>query len=221
MTTPAAFYAEALPWARSASAQTGVLVSVILAQWAIETEYGGPDWSPNNNPGNVGSFDGQPVAKLPTLAEGVAAYVQLMNAPDRPNFAAKMRISTQYAVQAYLLGAANPVWASGRYALPGGAPGSEIVSIIQRDNLAQYDNGQPPPPPPAPASPVPEGVDVIDGWVDPATGKQHLTWRDAGNGHLMHAVSGTDAKVSGGWSVTDVTDAIEAAYPGTTYLVSA
>lgn len=189
-------------------------MSVILAQWAIETEYGGPDWSPNNNPGNVGSFDGKPVAKLPTLADGVAAYVQLMNAADRPEFGATIRKADTYIEQAYLLGAANPVWASARYALPGMAPGSELVSIIVRDDLARFDEAEPAPP----AQTTEENM--LNGWTDPKTGLQHFTWRDP-NGHLMHAVSGTDGKVAGGYSVNDVTAAVAAAYPGTDYLVSA
>lgn len=140
--TPAEFIAAALEWAEEAHAQTGVLTSVILAQWAEETGWGGPDWSPNNNPGNVGSFDNQPVARFPTIAAGVAAYIDLMNAADRPEFAKTIRTGATPADQARLLGAANPVWASGRYD-NGGGPGSALIAIIQDNNLAAYDSRPP------------------------------------------------------------------------------
>ena len=55
MGNPAAFYAEALPWAQQVhSEMPEMFVSVVLAQWASETAYGGPDWSVYHNPGNVG-----------------------------------------------------------------------------------------------------------------------------------------------------------------------
>jgi len=40
------------------------------------------------------------------------------------------------------------------------------------------------------------------------------------NGHTAVVTSGADAKVEGGWSVADVTDAIAAAYPNTNVVVS-
>lgn len=166
----AGFFPIALPWARVASAATGVLTSVVLAQWADETAYGGVDWSVHHNPGNVGSFDGVPVASFPTLAEGVTAYVQLMNAPDRPQFAAAMRHFADYQGQAYALGAANPVWASGRYGNP---PGSDLVRIIQLFDLARYDA-------PTPAPPALTEVDVM--------GITQLS-----NGHIAVAAVGAGA----------------------------
>lgn len=155
MGNPATFWPEALPWAVQAHAQTGVLTSVVLAQWAIETGYGGADWSPNNNPGNVGSFDGKPVARFPNLAEGVAAYIQLMNAANRPQFGAAIRRLSTYQAQASQLGNANPVWASSRYALPGGAPGSEIVYVIGHYGLTRFDGAAPAPGPAPTPAPVP------------------------------------------------------------------
>lgn len=152
MTSPAAFIAEALAYARQAHAETGVLTSVILAQWAAETAWGGEDWSPNNNPGNVGSFDGQPVATFPTLAEGVAAYIQLMN--EAPQFGPTIRKQTTYEGQCFALGNAHPVWALAGYRLDGGAPGSMLVSIIQSNDLTQYD-APTPAPTPTPVPPLP------------------------------------------------------------------
>lgn len=45
-----------------------------------------------------------------------------------------------------------------------------------------------------------------------ATGKVHLAYKDP-DGHLVHVVSDTDPKVSGGWSVNDVTALVQEAYP--------
>lgn len=142
--TPAQFFATALPYARWAHAQTGVDVSVILAQWADETDYGGPDWSPNNNPGNVGSFDGRPVAVFPTLEAGLLAYVATMNSPDY----APVRAASGWLLQADALG--RSPWASGHYGSP---PGATLVGIIHDNELWQYD--------PAPAAPEGE-VNMIE-----------------------------------------------------------
>lgn len=128
--TPDAFFAEALPWAQKAHALCYVLVSVILAQWADETGYGGPDWSPNNNPGNVGSYDGKPVATFPTLQAGVDAYVQTMNL----DYYTAVREATTADAQATALG--ESPWASGHYGKP---PGSDLIAIIDNYDLTQYD----------------------------------------------------------------------------------
>ena len=80
--TAAAFFVAALPFAQQAHAQTGLATSVVLAQWADETAYGGYDWSVAHNPGNVGSYDGEPVATFPTLQAGVDAYIYKPFTPD-------------------------------------------------------------------------------------------------------------------------------------------
>jgi hypothetical protein len=134
--TPEQFFAEALPWARQAHAATGVYTSVILAQWAVETGFGGPDWSPNNNPGNVGSFDGKPVATFPTLAEGVDAYIQTM----KLGYYDAVRAAPTPFTQAFRLG--ESPWASGHYGIP---PGSDLTAIMDDYHLYQYDQTQSPP----------------------------------------------------------------------------
>jgi len=135
------FFTEALPSARSAHSQTGVLTSVILAQWADEQGY---RWPPEgNNPGNVGSFDGQPIHTFPTLAQGVAAYVQAMNTTYAS--VARQVGSTN---QCYNLGAHVPVYASSRYEEAGGPPGEDLVKIIAANDLTQYDGAPIPPEPP-------------------------------------------------------------------------
>lgn len=150
---PTTFWTEALSWAEQAHAATGVLTSVVLSQWAIETGYGGADWSPNNNPGNVGSFDGEPVNRFATLAQGVEAYVQCME----QGYYTSVRDSIGYVNQSIALG--NSPWASAHYRLAGGSNGSELIYVVQHYDLTQYDGVQPAPPTPNPA-PTPPYIPV-------------------------------------------------------------
>ena len=146
----ASFWPIALPWAREAHAATGVDVSVILSQWAIETGYGGQDWlPPRNNPGNVGNFSAGGQLNYPTLAAGVQGYIQCM----MQGYYTGVRNAVGWYAQSLALG--QSPWAGGRYELPGSFPGSELIWVIQNYNLTQYDAGGPTPPPPAPApSPI-------------------------------------------------------------------
>ena len=122
---------------------------MILSQWAIETGYGGPDWSPNNNPGNVGSYDGQPVNKFPTLTAGVNAYIQTIHL----SYYNAVRSAVGYVNQSVALGYSP--WASAQYRLPGGAPGSELIYVVEHYNLTRYDGAAPQPTPvPVPPSPT-------------------------------------------------------------------
>lgn len=136
--TPAQFWPIALPYAQQANQATGVCVSVILAQWGDETGYGGPDWSPNNNPGNVGSYDGQPVNSFPTLQAGVNAYISTMLL----SYYIGVRTAVGWRNQSQQLGLSP--WASGHYN-DGGGPGSALIDIITQNNLTQYDGGPPVP----------------------------------------------------------------------------
>lgn len=155
--TPSAFWPEALPWAQQAHQQTGVLTSVILAQWAIETAYGGPDWSPRNNPGNVGDTQEGGQVDYPTLAAGVAAYVRTMEL----GYYDAVRAATTWQAQALALG--ESPWASAHYASAGGGPGSALVWVIETYDLTQYDA-------PAPA-PAPQEHDMALQMTDPESGK--------------------------------------------------
>jgi len=161
MGSPSTFWPEALPWARIAHAETGVLTSVILSQWAIETGYGGADWQPPfNNPGNVGSFDGQPVNRFPSLTQGVAAYVQTI----KLGYYNAVRAATTWDAQCVALG--NSPWASAHYRLPGGSNGSELIYVVEHYNLTQYDGAAPQPQPqptPQPTpTPTPKEYEIMD-----------------------------------------------------------
>lgn len=145
MTSPATFWPEALPYAQEVHAATGVLVSVLLAQAGIETAYGGWDWSVAHNPGNVGSFDGEPVNKFSSLATGTKAWIQTLEL----GYYKFVRSASGYVNQCLALGVSP--WASAHYALLGGGPGSELIYVVQHYSLTQFDGAAPP----APVNPVP------------------------------------------------------------------
>ena len=145
--TPNTFWPIALPYAQEAAPITNVSISVILAQWAIETAYGGYDWTTEHNPGNVGSFDGQPLNNMPNLADGVQAYEQCML---QAYYNAVREGPNNWYNESLALG--QSPWASAHYALPGSYPGSALIWVINNYNLTQYDVGGPTPAPsPAPA----------------------------------------------------------------------
>ena len=186
---PSSFWPIALPWAVEAHNATGVDVSVVLSQWAIETAYGGADWlPPRNNPGNVGNFTAGGQMNYPTLAAGVEGYIQCMD----QNYYIRVRTSAGWYAQCLALG--QSPWASGRYALPGSYPGSELIYVVQNYNLTQYDAGGPTPAPPIPGPPRPIQV------MKPTTGRYGmlnapvgaiLTTRAGDGYHLVAADGGT------------------------------
>lgn len=137
------FFTEALPYAKQAHSETGVLTSVILAQWADETGYRWP--APQNNPGNVGTY-GTQVTSYPSVEAGVNGYIKTMLLPYYDG----VRGVSGWQAQCLRLG--ESPWAGGHYQASGGPPGEDLVKIIQADNLTQYDAVQPlPPQPPIPS----------------------------------------------------------------------
>lgn len=140
---PAAFIAAALPFALQAHAATDVHPSVILAQWADENGFVWPP--PFNNPGNVGDTSHGGQQGYPSIAAGVAAYIQTMNL----GYYNAVRAPGSAVEQATALG--RSPWAAGHYGSP---PGSNLVALISQYDLTRYDG---PPAPPAP----PGGSDMI------------------------------------------------------------
>ena len=125
------FFLEALPLARRASAATGVLTSVILAQWADETAYGtSNDWTVKHNPGNVSP--GGVVATYPSLDAGVNAYILTMNG------GLYQAVKQAFGWQAQCIALGRSPWASGHYD-DGSGPGSALIAIITANQLWQYD----------------------------------------------------------------------------------
>jgi hypothetical protein len=144
--TPEQFFEAALPYADRAHASTGVLVSVILSQWANENGYRWPP--PGNNPGNVGNTEHGGMVNYATIDEGVAAYIHTMLL----GYYSAVRAAKGPTAQARALGASP--WAAGHYGSP---PGTNLIAVINAYNLTRFDGAQPPPPP----APAPTMVDMI------------------------------------------------------------
>lgn len=142
-----AFINYTLPYARKASAQTGWPVSVILAQWGLETgwrtkTYTGYNWGncgamPNqptiggiNKPGSPAAFA---YAYSPT--QGVAEYVHVAHLSYYTRVAQAARASGANAA-ARALG--QSPWDWGHYTSRSD-PGSSLISIMRVYNLYYYD----------------------------------------------------------------------------------
>ncbi len=141
-----AFISYTLPYARQASQQTGWPVSMILAQWGLETgwrtrSYTGYNW------GNVGAFPGAPMiggvnspgspaafAYADTPAQGVAEYVHVAHLGYYWNVGRAASNGADAAARA--LG--QSPWDWGHYTNHGD-PGSSLISIMRVFNLYYYD----------------------------------------------------------------------------------
>lgn len=141
MSTANAFISDVLATAKSASAQTGVLVSVILAQWADETGWGSSlAWLEGNNYAGVtipGSALITGVTAFPNRPAGLASYISNLNS----SLYTTVRDARTWESQAKALGTSP--WASGHYVgyAPFNFPGGALVAIIETRVLTQYDGG--------------------------------------------------------------------------------
>lgn len=129
----ASFFASEYPDASYASAQTGVPVSVVLAQWANETAYGAaPAFASGNN--YAGVSPGGRVAAYPSRAAGLGAYISTMLS----GYYNAVRSATNATDAALALG--QSPWAGSHYRdAAGGGPGSALVDIIDANDLTRYD----------------------------------------------------------------------------------
>lgn len=129
------FFTTVLKTAQVASAQTGVLVSVILAQWADETGYGTSQaFVQGNNYAGV-SYGGT-VNGFPSKTVGLSKYIAVLNQATYNS----VRQASGWSAQCIALGQSR--WATGHYeASHPGSPGGDLITIIQTYNLTQYDTG--------------------------------------------------------------------------------
>ncbi|HZC07351.1 MAG TPA: LysM peptidoglycan-binding domain-containing protein [Ktedonobacterales bacterium] len=141
-----AFINYTLPYARKASAQTGWPVSMIIAQWGLETgwrtrTYTGYNW------GNCGAMPGQPTigginkpgspaafAYANSPSQGVAEYVHVAHLSYYNRVAQAAHSGADAAARA--LG--QSPWDWGHYTNRSD-PGSSIISIMRVYNLYYYD----------------------------------------------------------------------------------
>jgi hypothetical protein len=145
---PQDFINEVLAYAQSGKARTGVLVSVILAQWACETGWGSsPYFSEGHNPAGI-SPNGV-VASYPNMGVGTDAWVQTMNLPYYDG----VRAAQGWANQCKVLG--ESPWAGSHYD-NGNGPGSILAELVNENTLWTYDGPAPAPQP----QPQPSGGTV-------------------------------------------------------------
>jgi hypothetical protein len=133
------FVADVIGEADRGAAATGVLPSVVVAQWADETAFGGrtgpaPAWTVGHNP--AGISPGGVIARYPSFAAGVDAWIETMNLA----YYVGVRTAHGATVQAVMLG--RSPWAAGRYD-NGGGPGSALLAIMAGANLQQFDPTSP------------------------------------------------------------------------------
>ncbi len=136
------FFTEYLKDAQTAAAQCpGMLVSVILAQWADETDLGSsPQFVAGNNYAGVSIGGG--VNTFPSKAAGLAAYVQTLNLP----YYNAVRAAGTSGWQAQCVALGESPWAGGHYdwadysaGRPIANPGIDLISIVNAYALTQYD----------------------------------------------------------------------------------
>ncbi|HEX9038453.1 MAG TPA: LysM peptidoglycan-binding domain-containing protein [Ktedonobacterales bacterium] len=143
-----AFIAFTLPYARRASAETGWPVSVILAQWGLETSwrihtFTGYNW------GNCGAMPNEPA--IPgTSAPGSPAAFSYAYTPtqgvDEYVHVAHLRYYAQIAIAARVGGAdaaaralGSSPWDWGHYTNYN-SPGSSLIGLMRAYNLYWYDH---------------------------------------------------------------------------------
>jgi hypothetical protein len=146
------FINEVLGYAQRGKAATGVLVSVILAQWACETGWGSSDFfSQGHNP--AGISPGGQVAAYPSLDAGTDAWIQTMDL----SYYDGVRGAGGWNAQCVALG--QSPWAGSHYD-NGNGPGSILLDLVKENSLWTYDAPAPSPGPGPQPQPQPSGGTV-------------------------------------------------------------
>ena len=123
------FIAVMAPWAKYASAQTGLDANLVMAQWGNETAWGtSHQWTANYNPAGLGitgpEVQGQGFG---SINGGVNAYIHWITDGGANNRYYKVIHAGDATAQAVALG--NSGWAAGQYNA-GSGPGSSLLQIM-------------------------------------------------------------------------------------------
>jgi lysozyme len=136
------FFKLMYPYAQTASHKTTVEASVILSQWALESNYGNSDVAKNaknyagiknagwDDPYNSGVYSKYKYSVYPNIGYFEKAYSKFML---QPNYKL-VRNATGYKNTAIALG--QSPWAERPY-----NGGQDLLTIIKQYNLTQYDRG--------------------------------------------------------------------------------
>lgn len=149
----AGFIPSVAGYAQSASSKTGIPASVIIAQWAIETQWGEDHKAhpPYNNMAGIGGLGHY--VKYASINDFITTgYAPLMNS-KYPMVAAAAKSS---GVKAACIALGKSPWAEHHYRADatgtegqfGGTSGTEglaLWNVIKSNNLTQYDSGGGPP----------------------------------------------------------------------------
>lgn len=152
------YFEKMKPYAEKASRGTGIPVSVILAQWAHESAYGGSYGAKNrNNHAGISNFTGKPynwskaykVDPRPSNEGGwynvykniddfVDDYIHVMNL----NYYDEVRKAGQTPqIEDDVLELGKSPFAGNHY-VKNGVPGGSIMAMIKSNNLTVYDSRQ-------------------------------------------------------------------------------
>lgn len=153
--SPRSFFDQVAADARMASSRTGVPVSVILAQWAIETGYGtSRAWLKGNN--YAGVSPGGRLADYPTRTDGLAAYIATL---QHRRYDPIRHTSSAHGA-AVALG--QSPWAESHY----GGDGRQLIQVMDQWGLSQYDTGTGPAGVTVQPVGIPSPGNIID-WLNP------------------------------------------------------
>lgn len=128
------FYSNMLPYAQQASAGTGLPVSVILAQWSLETGHGTSLAGTNNYAGITNGGVSQGFANYGTIGDFVNGWIKTIKNGYYQGVLNTAQVGTPEQT-AQALGASP--WDADHYYIS--YPGEKLVNLINSDNLKQYD----------------------------------------------------------------------------------
>jgi Mannosyl-glycoprotein endo-beta-N-acetylglucosaminidase len=202
--TEAAFVAAMEDHAHDAGVASGVLPSVILAQWGIETAWGSSlAWTLQHNPAGIG-WNGHAYTTYPTIAAGIAGWVSTIFQPDYD----AVRAAKGRQAQAIALG--RSPWAGSHYIAPPGGPGSALLDVIALYGFARFD-------PTAPAPPEEDPLPYTGPFVGHDANRQFIVWPNGTKTALGATTDGSTLTANPGeleWPYIPLSTAALDAIPG-------
>ena len=130
-----AFIDRVLPFARRACAETGLPVSLILAQWATESAWGRSDLARRNNLGSIAGRGG--MRSYPDLEAFRKDYVRVINLSYYDEVRRTAAQGGDPLAVAQALG--RSPYSESHYADRANRPGGYLAQVMSDFNLREYD----------------------------------------------------------------------------------
>jgi len=130
------FYDTMEPYAQQANTETGIPVSVILAQWGLETGKGTHLAGKNNYAGITKGGVSAGFVDYGSISDFVAGWIKTINNGYYRGVLNTAQVGTPEQT-AQALG--DSPWDAGHYYI--NYPGEKLINLINTDNLKQYDTG--------------------------------------------------------------------------------